>query len=318
LSLVEGAQPLISIFSAPKPFIDSHIDLIQRNAIRSWLALGERVEILLIGDEEGIDAVASKYGLQLVDNFERNKVGTPLISSIFTQARAASQAPILAYLNTDIILLNDFLRGVEKVAQKFPNFLMIGQRWDLDVDEKLEFTDARAAELKIKLHQAGKLHPPGGSDYFIFPRPCFMEIPSFALGRAGWDNWMIYAGRHQKLPVVDATESITVIHQNHDYAHLPDNQPHYRLPETIENIGLAGGREMIFSIKDANWRLVEGELERGYRPDTGYARMLEANLISTLKPGILTKIIGRIFHIGDALKYYWTRFRSHKGGPSLM
>ena len=30
----------ITIFTAPKPFTDPHIDLIQRNAIRSWRDLG--------------------------------------------------------------------------------------------------------------------------------------------------------------------------------------------------------------------------------------------------------------------------------------
>ena len=30
----------LTIFTAPKPFTDPHINLIQRNALRSWLALG--------------------------------------------------------------------------------------------------------------------------------------------------------------------------------------------------------------------------------------------------------------------------------------
>ena len=34
--------PLITIFTAPKPFTDPHIDVIQRNAIQSWLQPGGR------------------------------------------------------------------------------------------------------------------------------------------------------------------------------------------------------------------------------------------------------------------------------------
>jgi hypothetical protein len=129
---------------------------------------------------------------------------------------------------------------------------------------------------------------------------------------------MIYAGRHRRLPVVDATRAITIIHQNHDYAHLPDNQPHYRLPETAENIALAGGREVIFSIKDANWRLADGQLERGFRPDAGIARILEASLISGFKPGALTRIIASVFHPGEVLKYYWASVKSRLIGSSAM
>ena len=71
-----------------------------------------------------------------------------------------------------------------------------------------------------------------------------------SFGRAGWDNWMIYAGRRSGWPVVDATASIMIIHQNHDYSHLPGGQPHYRLPETDENVRLAGGKRVIFHLRE--------------------------------------------------------------------
>jgi len=44
----------ITIFTAPKPFSDPHINIIQRNAVRSWKMLGPDAEVLLIGDENGI------------------------------------------------------------------------------------------------------------------------------------------------------------------------------------------------------------------------------------------------------------------------
>ena len=49
--------------------------------------------------------------------------------------------------------------------------------------------------LLYEVKTRGRLHPPGGSDYFIFPRNCFTKIPNFAIGRAGWDNWMFYHAR---------------------------------------------------------------------------------------------------------------------------
>ena len=39
-------NPFLTIFSVPKPFTDPHINLIQRNAIQSWLNIGEGVDIL--------------------------------------------------------------------------------------------------------------------------------------------------------------------------------------------------------------------------------------------------------------------------------
>ena len=42
-------MPFLTIFTAPKPFTDPRIDIIQRNAIRSWLSLGEDVGVILVG-----------------------------------------------------------------------------------------------------------------------------------------------------------------------------------------------------------------------------------------------------------------------------
>ena len=78
---------ILTICTAPKPFVDPHIINIQLNAIRSWKVLGQNVAIVLIGDEEGVEQAATTIGTDFVPNVERNKQGTPLISSLFKIAR---------------------------------------------------------------------------------------------------------------------------------------------------------------------------------------------------------------------------------------
>jgi len=252
----------LTIFTAPKPFTNPHIATIQRNAIRSWLALGPQVEVQLIGEEAGLAETAAELGIRCLPGVERNAQGTPLVSSIFDLARRESSSPLLAYVNADILLLPDFLQAACRVAELSRGFLIVGQRWDLDVREPIDFIPGWQLALAEKLNQAGRLHPPGGSDYFIFPRAAFAGMPAFAVGRAGWDNWMIYHARCQGWAVVDATASVRIIHQDHDYSHLPGGQPHYRLPETGVNVRLAGGRRTIFGLGDANRRLAQGQLAR--------------------------------------------------------
>ncbi len=133
-------MPLITIFTAPKPFTDPHIATIQRNAILSWLHLGDQVEVLLVGDEPGMQQVAREYRLPQLADVRRNPSATPLVSSIFELARNASQAPILAYLNADILLLPAFVDSVVRLSQQLEQFLLIGQRWDLDVRALLDFS----------------------------------------------------------------------------------------------------------------------------------------------------------------------------------
>ena len=253
-------MPEMTIFSAPKPFTDPHIALIQHNAIRSWLALGEHVEVILLGEEEGLAEAAAHYGVKHFPQVQRTAAGTPLVSSMFALAREHSTSPLLCCVNADILLTPDLLTAGRVLLEKHSRFLVVGQRWDMDVRELLEFSEGWAERLRQRVQREGQLHKATGSDYFLFPRDCFTDMPAFAIGRAGWDNWMIYSGRSQGFPVVDATHDVFIVHQNHDYRHLPGGQPHYRHPETFENIRLAGGRRAIFELPDASHYLISGKL----------------------------------------------------------
>jgi hypothetical protein len=129
-------------------------------------------------------------------------------------------------------------------------------------------------------------------------------MPPFAIGRAGWDNWMIYAGRSSKIPVVDATRVTTIIHQDHDYAHLPNGQPHYRLPESDENVRLSGGQEAIFTLADANWILVGEEVQRKTWRERWSRRGIETRIVSSFGPGIIARFCRMILHPMDTFHYY--------------
>ncbi|MEX0787838.1 MAG: hypothetical protein WD906_07865 [Anaerolineales bacterium] len=226
----------------------------------SWARLGGGVEVLVVGEEEGSAEAVLEIGLRSVGPVSRTQAGTPLVSSIFALAQKAASHPVLAYLNADILLLDDFLPAVDRIRKRMNRFLLVGARWDLDVEGALSFSDDWQPRLREAVRARGRRHPPGGSDYFVFPREAEIEPPPFALGRAGWDNWMIYRGRSLGWPVVDASESVTAIHQNHDYSHLPGGQSHHRLSESAENLRLAGGRRTVFTLWDADWQLTRDGL----------------------------------------------------------
>jgi hypothetical protein len=289
-------MPYLTIFTAPKPFTNPHIALIQRNAIRSWMALGDPVEVLLIGEEDGLADTAQELGVRHLAEVERNANGTPLIHSIFDLARQNGSGELLAYVNADILLLQDFVTAARLVHQSAQKFLIVGQRWDLDVRTEIDFSSGWDNRLREWINNEGNLHSAGGSDYFIFPRVCLTEIPEMAVGRAGWDNWMIYAGRRDGLCVVDATKAIQIVHQNHDYAHLPNGQPHYRLPETAENIRLGGGKLTIFKLADANYRLGKDRLKRQPITWSRFWREVEIFPLIRLKSFGLTLFLNGLLH----------------------
>lgn len=153
--------------------------------------------------------------------------------------------------------------GVSRPQRDLRKFVMLSQRWDLDITKPMEFTDEWQNKLRDTVYKSGSLHRPAGSDYFLFPKSCYEDIPNFIIGRAGWDNWMIYKARKEGWAAIDCTPSIMIVHQNHDYSHLPDGKPHYEHPDTNENIRLAGSPAAVrYTILDATHRLKNGKLTR--------------------------------------------------------
>lgn len=254
---------MLTLFTVPKPF-RGHIGVIQRNALGSWARLEPRLQILVCGEEEGAREAAAGAGAEFIPEVARNEYGTPLLSHVFALAAERARHGLLCYVNADIVLLPDFLAAAARLAALRPRFLMVGQRWDLDVREALPFEVAGwAAATARRARDAGILHAPAGSDYFVYPKGAMGTLPEFAVGRPGWDNWFLYRARVLRLPVVDATAVTTVIHQNHDYAHVAKaTGTDWEGPEAIRNRELMGGGDHVFTLLDVTHRLMADGLRR--------------------------------------------------------
>lgn len=253
---------LITLFSAPKPFTNPHIAMIQRNAIKSWTLLPD-VEVILLGEEQGLAEAAKELGVKHIPHVERNPNGVPLISSMFKLARENSTSELLCIINADMVLMPDFVNAAKQVKGLRSEFVLLSQRWDYDITTPLDFAEGWQLGLREAVRKQNQLHRPAGSDFFLFPKSCYADIPDFIIGRAGWDNWMIYKARKENWAVIDCTPSVMIVHQNHDYSHLPDSKPHYDHPETNENIRLAGGQANVrYTILDSTHQLVGDTLAR--------------------------------------------------------
>lgn len=250
---------MITVFSIPKPFV-GHTNVIQRNAIRSWKASGFD-DIVLIGDDHGVAAVAEEHGVGHVPAVEKNEFGTPLLSSAFAAAARVAKHDMLMYVNADIILFPQLIDAVRTVG--LPRFLLSGRRWNLDLDTEIDFSrDRWADDLQQQVSRWGVLHGYSGKDYFVFTRNT-VRMPAFAVGRPGWDDWLIYDVRHRGIPVIDATPAVTIVHQNHDYSHSQFGQTQ-RVggPELKTNVDVAGGLFNMMTLRNADWVLDRTGLRR--------------------------------------------------------
>jgi hypothetical protein len=252
--------------------------VIQRNALTSWTRLHADVEVILFGDDAGAAEIARELGLRHEPHVERNRFGTKRIDYMFARAQEIARHDVLCYCNCDIILLPEFCAALDRVRERHERFLMVGRRWDTDIRETLDFSDAAWSKRAKELARRQGVQQPGWSvDYFAFRRGLYAKMPALVIGRVWWDHWLVWKAREEGAAVVDASEVVTAIHQNHDYGYHPAGAKGVWTDEQAqENYRLAGGRWHLRTIEDATHILgAKGErvnLRRLWAPYWRYAR----------------------------------------------
>jgi hypothetical protein len=264
---------ILTLFTIPKGFVDPHTSMIQRNALASWQRLAPDVEVLVIGNDPGVADAAREYGATHIDDVAVNEYGTPLLDSAFAAAARHGSGTVLCYVNADIVLLEDFMAAVARLPADRP-FLAIGRRWDCDVQAPLDF-ESGGASLRAWARREGNLDLGRGSDYFLFPADLELGMPPFAVGRPGWDNWLIGRALELRLPLIDITPSLTAIHQNHDYRHVAQGAlASWEGPEADRTRLLARGIDRyIHNPFNATHLLTAGGLRRAVSPSHLRARV---------------------------------------------
>ena len=156
-------------------------------------------------------------GLEVVD--VQGVAGPPEFGDVLKQVLPGE---VVVYSNGDILFEN----GLETVVRNLPEgeFLAVGQRIDLLPDG------------------TRRLHGPSGMDYFFFRGGMFSDLPRTIVGRAYYDSALVAWALRKKIPVIDLTAVLRVVHQWHDYGHV------------------AGGRKAVFEGADAQANKLNNEL----------------------------------------------------------
>jgi hypothetical protein len=256
---------MLTIFSTPKPFV-GHIDIIQRNALRSWQRLHPDIEIILVGDDAGAEGICKEFGIRHLKEVDRNRHGTKYLASIYDKVQEAARHDILCHANCDILLMSDFLSAARSVVESMNRFLMAGRRWDVDKKSLLNFDEPDWEDKLRQLARTTDQHRPAQwIDYFLFPKGLYYKkIPPFVIGRPGWDNWLLWYPLSMNIPVVDASADVFAVHQNHDYSYHADGEKGvWHGEEARENYRLHEGK--FSTLADATYVLRSGRLRRNHR-----------------------------------------------------
>jgi hypothetical protein len=249
--------PTITILAVPKAF-RGHIGVIQRNAIASWTQLRPRPEIRLYGTEDGMVEAAAEFGVAHETKIARNEFNTPMLDDLLAQARAFTKTPLLCYVNSDIILLQEFLDAMVAVQKEFSQFLGVAHRLNINLDQPIDFAHDGEEKLRREVLPKGATGNHTAIDFFVFPPETYRNVPPLVLGRAWFDQWLIKDARKRNVPVVDVTRVARAIHQNHEYLHISGGQKGaYWGEEALRNLAIYGGVPHTHTLLDASHELLE-------------------------------------------------------------
>ncbi|WCL53057.1 hypothetical protein [Gimibacter soli] len=246
----------LTLFSTFKPF-QGEPAVFQQNALRSWALLG--LDVILFGDEDGVEAAAETYGFRHFPAVERSENGVPLVSSMFGLARENSDAPYLGYINGDIILDTRSHAAFQDLCceSKAWRGLATARRRNLPLDMPLgeggnDFWD----DLRAVDREYGCWDRSNAVDLFLFTRDIYTDIPPFAVGRMGWDNWLIWSAHNSGGDVIDASADMSLFHPIHGYHAVGGWHQLVQGDDAVRNRQLMDGRAM--NLDDAVTHLLKG------------------------------------------------------------
>ncbi|KAL3855423.1 hypothetical protein ACJMK2_014634 [Sinanodonta woodiana] len=214
-------QPIVTLFTTFKTdySVGSEKLFVFNNTLYNWQTFKPLAQLIVFTKTKtyATDQVnLSHWNLYPICSYYES--GIPTIKEMHVHAKYLHNTPWHGYFNGDILLTDDFLETLEyisSVSYTFRNasILITGRRINvLNVTSE----EVRSKNgIKESARSRGSLYGIDAEDYFItnslFP---WSKIPEFVIGRDGYDNWIVgHARCDLETVVIDATETITAVHQ---------------------------------------------------------------------------------------------------------
>ena len=255
---------MLTLFTTLRPFTDAHAELIQCNAIRSWIALEPKPQIVLMGDDAGVAEVAREFGLLHLPKVETNQEGVPMRSSMCQLARQVAEHELLCIINGDIIILDGFYEALKHI--RLEQFVAAGCRYNLEIRDAIDFNDVDwRTSLQTRLDQEGELFSPSAIDYAIYSRSISPPIlPPFPMAHGDWDPWFLFQYQQRGIPVVNLSHVVTIVHQNHEAPEETKRKRRkwYWSAEGRMTVRQMGGFSSMITLREADYVMTGNGLER--------------------------------------------------------
>lgn len=251
------------LFTSPKPFTDETAP-VQLSAIRSWKTALPTAQIIIFGNEPGLEDLCMNESVEYGGAVEVDHQGIKNIGSVFRAATSLRQEEDLIFVNSDILLDSSALTAWEILISIRGPFLGTARRRCLPPWVGPALGERELAQFLESHKHLARWGPASALDIFYFRGFRFETMPSFRIGQAAWDNWMIFEARRRGIPAIDLSRTLRPFHFDHNYRYSKGNpDPGRRHQERDnQNLDLLGGEAKRFHMGHCDWEAAGGKLRK--------------------------------------------------------
>ena len=256
---------MISFISAFKKFKGVYKN-IQHSALYSWRA--NNIEVIIPTIEVDAKINCSQYSnARFIDGIKRGRelgfnTQSPVIKDLIDKALPQINTTMVAFINSDIIILDNFSEIIEKIFNKYGyNIYLVGSRQDIQLQDRVGSVETYK---KLMQEKREEYDPYTSSDIFITSkfwwRKIIKDMPEFIMGRYGWDNWFHMYAEKNRLEKYNCSSVLTLLHCKHGFEHIlkQEGAKERLAPSSLHNLRLWRAEQDVYgttSIK--TWPKIE-------------------------------------------------------------
>ena len=236
------------------------------NSLRSFETLVGAANVMILSEslEDCARFTKSMGGFNCanIEFCSLNRFGRPSMSCIFDTFLREAKADDLVFVNSDILLFEDFLQSLD-IAMSEPKYLMVGTRIDHLAAQNMSFS-RDSDQVRCEAFLLGSRNGAYAIDYFAFTKKRFPVFDTeYIVGNWRWDNALLKRFYElEDVTVFDSSYSVVALHQL-STAHEEQDDRGKRVAGLYNHdLAMAYDRDFLFgSIQFADFHLYRVESE---------------------------------------------------------
>ncbi|KAK3609305.1 hypothetical protein CHS0354_038013 [Potamilus streckersoni] len=226
-------QPILTLFTTW--IYDEEKFFINNNTLYNWRKLSG-VNLVVFTNDAKVKDYSEKAGWLVLPIGTTVAGDAPVLKQMFHTVQQQFKTDFYGYSNGDLLFEEGLYKTLKKIACQMNEtihtkpLLIVGKRTNINA-EILDSGVVTSGQ-KMQKHAVtfGSLFNADALDFFItnyvFPWQDFLPL---AIGRRGYDNWVVSIARYWNYTVIDVTDSVLALHQtllergNFEGLHKPFN-----------------------------------------------------------------------------------------------